>query len=99
MFRLPILSDTSGQAIDRALLALHGDTTAVEAARIELAIDSGTLSTTLAAVDTGMATAFKATASSTLRPHGQAGVNAVHEAISKTLEQVTVAARTGQWAR
>jgi methyl-accepting chemotaxis protein len=98
MFRLPILLDSSGQAADLARLARRGNARQVDTARIDLAIVGGTLSATLAAVDGGMATSFRTTASGTLPAAGRPKVAAVHDAVSRLLELVTAAARTGNLA-
>jgi len=98
MFRLPILLDMSGQAADLALLARPGSARTQDTARIDLAIASGTLASTLAAVDGGLATSFQATASATLPAAGQPELAAVHGAVSTLLAQVTSAVRTGNLA-
>jgi methyl-accepting chemotaxis protein len=98
MFRLPILLETSGQAVDRALLHRHGTAAAVDAARIDLAIASGTLASTLAAVDGGMATAFRTTASDTLRSTAEAAVAAAHDAVTGMLAKTTAAVKDGNLA-
>jgi methyl-accepting chemotaxis protein len=95
MFRLPILLDTSGQAADLALLTRHGTARQIDTARIDLAIASGTLTTTLAAVDDGLATSFQSTVSATLPASGQPKLTAAHDTVSALLAQVTGAARTG----
>jgi methyl-accepting chemotaxis protein len=99
MFRLPILLDTAGQAVDLAWLARHGSARQLDTTRIDLAIASGTLSTTLASVDGGMATSFRSTASATLPARGQPAVAAVHDAVSRLLDLVTTAVRTGNMTR
>jgi methyl-accepting chemotaxis protein len=98
MFRLPILLDSAGQAVDLAWLAQRGSARQVDTARIDLAIASGTLATTLASVDGGLATSFRTTASATLPARGQPAVAAVHDAVSGLLELVTTAVRTENMA-
>jgi methyl-accepting chemotaxis protein len=96
VFRLPILLDTAGQAYDRAVLALDPAIVGVqpEDARIDLAIGSGALVTTLAAVDAGMATAFARTRSRTLK-RAMPQVQAAHDAVETLISQVRQAITTG----
>jgi methyl-accepting chemotaxis protein len=96
MFRLPILLDGAGRAADEALLARSGDAAARDAARISLAVTSGTVASTLDAVDTGMATAFANTNSPALKTDAEARVRAVHSTIGTILDQVKVAVDTGR---
>jgi methyl-accepting chemotaxis protein len=98
VFRLPILVDTAGKAVDEALLAMRGTAAERDRARIDLAIASGTLTTTLGSVDAGMPTAFKNTASTSLRPRAEDGVRAVHDTVSALLGQITAAVSTGNLA-
>jgi methyl-accepting chemotaxis protein len=95
LFRLPILLDTSGRASDLALLSGTGSAREQDSARIDLAIASGTLSSTLAAVDGGLATSFKATANATLVSRGRPALTAAHGAVTTLLSQLTSAVRTG----
>ena len=88
VFRLPILLDTSGNAVDEVVVNRHGTAARVDATRIDLAIASGTLGTTSAAVGVGMATAFSRTASDNLKKSRPA-VDAVLSAVGTMLGQVT----------
>nr|WP_231134826.1 methyl-accepting chemotaxis protein [Motilibacter deserti] len=68
MFRLPLLLDTAGGAVDRAAVArLDGSASELDSARVALAVSSGTLTTTLQAVSTGLQTSVRQTADAGLR--------------------------------
>jgi diguanylate cyclase (GGDEF)-like protein len=58
VFRLPVLLDLTGQAVDQALGARDGSPGRLQAARLSLARTAGAVSKTQSAVDSGMATAF-----------------------------------------
>jgi methyl-accepting chemotaxis protein len=96
VFRLPLLLEATGRVADEALLARHADAAAVDAARIDLAAARGTLTTTLAAVDTGMATAFQATRRAALPSRAGSGVRAVHDVVDGQMAQITELIRTGR---
>src|SRR5438046_10601874 len=63
VFRLPILLDQVGHAVDVGLVTRHGTAEQVDAARVELASVGGAITTTRDAVDSGLTTAFDKTAS------------------------------------
>jgi len=65
-FRLPVLLDTAGRAVDRALVAVGGTPEQVAAARVDLTADAGTLATTVDAVQYSSQTAYANTASDAL---------------------------------
>jgi methyl-accepting chemotaxis protein len=98
VFRLPILLDTLGQVDDRAILARGADSAAVEATRIQLAIGSGSLTTTRDAVSAGLATAFAKTHSTTL-PGLRGQVDATVAAVEAVLGQVIEAVNAGDVTR
>jgi methyl-accepting chemotaxis protein len=95
VFRLPILLDTGGQAVDRAVLAANGTPEEADAARIDLAIASGALATTRDALQTGMKTGIAATSNARMRAT-QRAVAAVVDAIGTELDRVTAAVQTGR---
>jgi methyl-accepting chemotaxis protein len=66
VFRLPVLLDTAGQAVDEALVHAGGTPAEVDSARIDLAVDSGALATTIDAVKYGLETSYAHTASNDL---------------------------------
>ncbi|MGX6607698.1 methyl-accepting chemotaxis protein [Micromonosporaceae bacterium Da 78-11] len=88
VFRLPLLLDTAGRVADRALLGRDGSATELDAARIDLAVASGTLSTTRDALQAGMRTAFARTASTEL-PAVSPATDATLDAVGVVLQQVT----------
>jgi methyl-accepting chemotaxis protein len=97
MFRLPILLDASGHAIDTAIVYANGTPEQVDAARIDLAIASGTLTATTNAVEAGMTTGMSNTASATFtatRPK----VEAMLDALEALLAQITRGVQTGDLA-
>ncbi len=67
VFRLPVLLDTVGHAVDEALVTANGTPDEVDSARIDLAVASGTLTTTIDAVDYGLETSYAHTANADLR--------------------------------
>jgi methyl-accepting chemotaxis protein len=90
VFRLPVLLDAATRAAAEAWLASR-DARLVEPTRLSLATAQGALVTTKAALDVGMATAFKQTARSSLRGVG-GQLEAVDVAIDAVVEQVRRAA-------
>ncbi|GGJ78479.1 methyl-accepting chemotaxis protein [Pilimelia anulata] len=94
MFRLPLLLDTSGRAIDAALVNAAGPPAAVAATRFDLAVASGAIRSTRDAVATGMATGMANTGSDAFR--GMAPrVAETMAAVTAALDEITTAARTG----
>jgi len=87
VFRLPVLLDTVGQAVDEALVNAHGTPAQLDSTRISLAVDSGTLATTIDAVDYGLETSYAHTASDELlatKPTTDAMLTAVRTALTQT---------------
>ncbi|RKS75549.1 methyl-accepting chemotaxis protein [Motilibacter peucedani] len=71
MFRLPLLLDTASGAVDRVQVARSvGTPAAADSARVDLAVASGALTTTLAAVSSGMQTSLHQTADRKLAAAG-----------------------------
>jgi methyl-accepting chemotaxis protein len=100
VFRLPILLDTAGRAVDRAALArAAGDASDRGQGRVDLAIAAGTLATTRDAADAGLATSLEKTRSTTLRGHAEDGGKAVHDAVGQVIDQATQAAKSGDMTR
>ncbi|GEM_PF-6423841 len=95
VFRLPILLDTGGQAVDQAVLVANGAPAEADAARVELAIASGTLATTRDALESGMKTGIAVTSNARVRAT-QRAVAAVLDAIGVELGHVTRAVQTGR---
>jgi methyl-accepting chemotaxis protein len=95
MFRLPVLLDTAGYAVDKALVYAGGTREAIDAARIDLAVASGALASARDAVETGMKTGMANTASADFiaaRPT----VDAALDAVDAALIQITQAVKTGK---
>jgi methyl-accepting chemotaxis protein len=100
VFRLPILLDTAGRAVDRAALArAAGDAYDQGQARVDLAIAAGTLATTRDAIDAGLATSLEKTRSTTLHGRAEDSGKAVHDAVSQVIDQATQAAKSGDMTR
>src|SRR6266545_1943704 len=100
VFRLPILLDAAGRAVDQAaLVRAAGDAADQGQARVDLAIAAGTLATTRDAIDAGLATAVEKTRSTTLRGRAEDGGKAVHDAVSRVIDQATQAAKSGDMTR
>jgi methyl-accepting chemotaxis protein len=100
VFRLPILLDTAGRAVDQAALArAAGDASDQSQARVDLAIAAGTLATTRDSIDAGLATSVEKTRSTTLRGRAEDGGKAVHDAVSQVVDQATQAAKSGDMTR
>ncbi len=95
VFRLPVLLDLTGQAVDLALTARDGSADQAQAARLSLARTAGALSRTQAAVDSGMATAFAKTQQPALRGL-QADLLEERRAVGDVLRQVDTAVGTGR---
>jgi methyl-accepting chemotaxis protein len=93
IFRLPILLDVSGQVVDRALLARSAGANELDAARIALATDAGTLSSALSAVDAGMATAFRSTSRAGLVDRAVRSVRDLHDVLMTLSAQLPAALR------
>ena len=86
-FRLPVLLDTAGRAVDRALVAVGGTPEQVAAARVDLTADAGTLATTVDAVQYSSQTAYANTASDALlatKSTMTATLNSVGTALAQT---------------
>jgi methyl-accepting chemotaxis protein len=100
VFRLPILLDTAGRAVDQAaLVRAAGDASEQGQARVDLAIAAGTLATTRDSMDAGLATSVEKTRSTTLRGRTEDGRKAVHDAVSQVIDQATQAAKSGDMTR
>jgi methyl-accepting chemotaxis protein len=94
VFRLPILLDTSGHAIDEVIVNRGGTAARIDATRIDLAIASGSLGTTTSAVGTGMATAFSHTTSDKLKK-ARPAVDTVLSTVGTLTGQVANAVANG----
>src|SRR5437762_2061038 len=94
VFRLPILLDTSGHAIDEVIVNRGGTAGRIDATRIDLAIASGSLGTTTSAVGTGMATAFSHTTSDKLKK-ARPAVDTVLSTVGTLTGQVANAVANG----
>jgi methyl-accepting chemotaxis protein len=100
VFRLPILLDATGRAVDQAaLVRAAGDAAEQSQARVDLAIAAGTLATTRDSIDAGLATSMEKTRSTTLRGRAEDGGKAVHDAVSQVIDQATQAAKSGDMTR
>jgi methyl-accepting chemotaxis protein len=100
VFRLPILLATTGRAVDQATLVRAADDAADQGqARVDLAIAAGTLATTRDSVDAGLATSVDKSRSTTLRGRAEDGAKAVHDAVSRVIDQTTQAAKGGDVTR
>ncbi|NHC44151.1 methyl-accepting chemotaxis protein [Motilibacter aurantiacus] len=96
MFRLPLLLDTAAGAVDRAAVARQdGSAAELDAARVSLAVSTGTLTTTLTAVTTGLQTSTRETADGQLRQVG-AQVTTAAGAAQDVLDTVTAAVADGR---
>jgi methyl-accepting chemotaxis protein len=87
VFRLPVLLDTAGRAVDEALVHADGTTAQVDSARIDLAVDSGALATTIDAVKYGLETSYARTSSDQLlatKPDTAAMLDSVGTALTQT---------------
>jgi methyl-accepting chemotaxis protein len=94
VFRLPILLDVTGQAVDEALVSIHGTGDGAEAVRFDLAVDSGALLTTRASVVYDLQTAL----ANTDNPHllaTRSDTAAMLDAIKTALDQATAGGRIG----
>jgi methyl-accepting chemotaxis protein len=94
VFRLPLLLDTAGQAVDEALITA-ATANEVDTARIHLAIDSGALSTTRDAFDYDLKTAFAHTVNRHLLATSQATA-AVLDTVNTVLRQTTTAVQSSR---
>src|SRR6266545_2877928 len=100
VFRLPILLDATGRAVDQAaLVRAAGDAAEQGQARVDLAIAAGTLATTRDSIDAGLATSMEKTRSTTLRGRAEDGGKAVHDAVTQVIDQATQAAKSGDMTR
>jgi methyl-accepting chemotaxis protein len=93
IFRLPLILDAVTAAGDRAGLYAKQKSAKADDARIDLAIASGTLDTSLASVQAGLSTSFKETASPTLRKNLEAKATTAETETKATLDQITNAVR------
>ena len=93
VFRLPILIDTAGAAVDEALTTPPG-VSQTDTARIDLAIDSGTLATTRAAFSYDLKTADAHTAAPDLHAAAGQPTTAVLNTVNAVLRQTTTAVTT-----
>ncbi len=94
VFRLPVLLDLTGQAVDQAHAATGGPAGRVPDARLSLARTAGAASKVQAAVDSGMATAFDTTHRPEVRGLDPA-LRDERQAVGALLQQVDEAIRTG----
>jgi diguanylate cyclase (GGDEF)-like protein len=90
-FRLPILLDMTGRAADRAVLAVRYGAEASTDVLIEVALANGVLSSTRAALHTGIGTSVASTRSSEVRRLAPARLAAVDTAVAQQEAQLTTA--------
>jgi len=95
VFRVPILLDTTGQAVDEALINSRASADLVDGARIDLAIDSGTLSTTRDAFDYDLKTARAHTVNQDLLSSTGAS-DALLDTVNAVLDQTTTAIKNSR---
>jgi methyl-accepting chemotaxis protein len=95
MVRLPSLLDTSGQAYDRAVLAVRASADQLESTRMDLAVAGGEITANRDAVDSGVKTMIAQTRSATLAQDVEDKAKAAHDALTALIDQITTAARTG----
>jgi methyl-accepting chemotaxis protein len=95
VFRIPLLVDTAGKAVDEALVSAGAPSDQVDTVRIDLAIDSGTLSTTRDALDYDLKTARAHTVNQDLLGTTQTG-DAVVSTINTVMDQTTTAIKTSR---
>ncbi|GGK33865.1 chemotaxis protein [Pilimelia terevasa] len=98
MFRLPVLLDATGRAVDTAAVHAAGPEPARRAAQFDLAVASGAIRGTRDAVATGMETGMANTASAEFRAAGPV-VERTLAAVTAVLDEITAAARTGELNR
>jgi diguanylate cyclase (GGDEF)-like protein len=92
-FRLPILLDVTGRAVDRAVLARREQAGASTDVLIDLALANGVLASTRAALHTGIGTSVASSRSGELRRLAPAGLQAVDKAVAALEQQLTEAVK------
>src|SRR5439155_996973 len=95
VFRVPSLLATPGQAVDEALINSRASADLVDGARIDLAIDSGTLSTTRDAFDYDLKTARAHTVNQDLLSSTGAS-DALLDTVNAVLDQTTTAIKNSR---
>ncbi|MFI5497096.1 methyl-accepting chemotaxis protein [Actinoplanes sp. NPDC051859] len=94
MFRLPVLLDLNGQAIDETRLAATGPPAAAETARLHLARSAGAMASTQTAVAAGLSTAFAKTGRDELQ-RAQTQVQAEEQAVGEVITRLDEAVASG----
>jgi diguanylate cyclase (GGDEF)-like protein len=92
-FRLPILLDVTGRAVDRAVLAQRERVGASTDVLIELALANGVLASTRAALHTGIGTSVASSRSSELRRLAPAELQAVDSTVTALENELTRAVK------
>jgi diguanylate cyclase (GGDEF)-like protein len=92
-FRLPILLDVTGRAVDQAVLAEREQVGASTDVLIELALANGVLANTRAALHTGIGTSVASSRSSELRRLAPIELRAVDTTVTALEKQLTAAVK------